>query len=388
LTASFTENDSGDERTANITLQAGETTTQTVVVVQAATAATLSVSPQQQNVGAQQGTTNFNIISNINWTATSDALWCTPTPAGSGNGILTADYTQNTSINSRSASITIYAENGDPITVTVTQAGTTATLAISPEYQNVSAAPGNTTFNVSSNTAWNASTTADWCVITPSGSGNGTIYAGYDENSSTIGRTATIIISGEGTNVQTVYLVQLGSMATLTVSPPTQFAEPPAGNTTYTITSNADWMADSNQEWCRPISSGNGNGLLDVNYDDNTTNADRTAIITVSAEGTDNFQVTLIQKGLTTATENIDPESNFSLYPNPSTGLLTIETPNNLKGELEINIINTIGEKLDFQISQIDRSTFQLRLSNTSTGIHLISITNGKKVLTQKFILQ
>jgi hypothetical protein len=388
LTASFAENYSGDERTAHIVVQANGIPAQTVTVVQAATAATLSVSPQQQNVVAQQGSTNFNISCNTNWTAASNASWCTPTPAGSGNGTLVADYTQNTSINPRSASITIYAENAGPITVTLLQAGSAATLAVSPEYQNVSAAQGNSTFNVTSNTSWDASTSAEWCVITPSGSGNGTLYASYDENISILARTTIITITAGGTNVQTVTLTQSGSAATLTLTPPTHYVEAPAGSATYTVASNATWIAGSNQEWCQPTPSGNGNGYLIATYDENTAYEDRTAIITVSAEGADNFQVSLVQKGLFTAIDAPGLENSFSIYPNPTKGLLTIETPDNLKGELEINIINTIGEKIDFQISRINSSTFLVRLKTTATGIHLISITNGKRIMTQKFILQ
>ena len=388
LVATFNENSTGDDRTANISVNATGTSSHTVTVVQTAIVATLAISPMEQNVGPQQGNTNFEITCNTEWTSSSDAGWCTPSASGNGNGTLVAEYSQNTSTIPRTASITVFAENADPITVTVIQAGAAATLAVSPQYQNVSAAQGSSSFNITSNTNWTASSNSGWCVATPSGNGSGLLYTSFDENTSTETRTATITILAEGVASQTVELIQSGTAATLTVSPPLWNVESEAGEVTYFVTSNSSWTAQSNAEWCTPTLSGNGNESMLVNYEANETYEARTAIMTISAEGADDFQVSLIQKGLITDIQHPGQQERLKIYPNPSKGLLTIETPDNLKGDLRINIINTLGEKLDFQTFRTNHSTFQIRINSASTGIHFIIITDGERVLTQKFILQ
>ena len=57
---------------------------------QATTAAappSLGVMPLNQNVGDAGGSTSFDVSSNSNWTASSDAVWCDVTLSGNGNGM-------------------------------------------------------------------------------------------------------------------------------------------------------------------------------------------------------------------------------------------------------------------------------------------------------------
>jgi hypothetical protein len=81
----------------------------------------LSVSPQTQNVTAPAGATSFSITCNTNWSAVSDAEWCTVTSSGSGNGTLVSDYTENTSHQSRTANISVTVSGLPEQIVTITQ---------------------------------------------------------------------------------------------------------------------------------------------------------------------------------------------------------------------------------------------------------------------------
>jgi plastocyanin len=177
----------------------------------AAAAPTLSVTPSNQNVPAGQGQTIFAVNSNSNWTVTSNASWCTVPSSGSGNNDIEAEYTENTSLVQRVATISI-SVTGLPVQmVTVTQAGTAATLSVSPPSQNVAQSAGTTAFTVNSNTNWSASSDATWCNVNPSGSGNGQISASYTANPTFAVRIATISVSVPGLPVQTVTVVQAGS---------------------------------------------------------------------------------------------------------------------------------------------------------------------------------
>lgn len=84
---------------------------------------TLSVTPGSQVVSASAVEAAFTVTSNGNWTVASDQPWCNITPSGSGNGTITATFTQNTSPDARVANITVTVQGIAPITVSLTQEG-------------------------------------------------------------------------------------------------------------------------------------------------------------------------------------------------------------------------------------------------------------------------
>ncbi len=65
----------------------------------------LNITPAVQTVTEPAGSTSFDVISNASWTASSDAAWCVATPAGFGNGVITATYEQNSGPVIRTANI-------------------------------------------------------------------------------------------------------------------------------------------------------------------------------------------------------------------------------------------------------------------------------------------
>ena len=83
-------------------------------------------------------------------------------------------------------------------------------LNVNPPNQNVPFSTGTTNFAVTSSVAWTASSDQTWCTVTPSGTGNGTLTATYQENTGTSTRTATIIVFGSGVSNQIVTLTQSG----------------------------------------------------------------------------------------------------------------------------------------------------------------------------------
>jgi len=103
--------------------------------------------------------------------------------------------------------------------VTVTQAGATPYLSVTPPNQDVSSVAGNTTFDISSNISWSVTDDADWLTVSPiNGSNNETITADYEENTTIDSRTATITISGNGLT-ETVTVTQAGATPYLSVTP-------------------------------------------------------------------------------------------------------------------------------------------------------------------------
>jgi len=65
-----------------------------------------------------------------------------------------------------------------------------------------------TEFTVTSNTTWIATADSAWCVVTPSGSGNGKITAVYPWNPSKKVRSTKISVQAAGVTTQIATLIQ------------------------------------------------------------------------------------------------------------------------------------------------------------------------------------
>jgi hypothetical protein len=83
----------------------------------------LSVTPINQDVSNISGSVTYDVLSNTAWSVNSDQSWCTVTLNGTGNGILTANYDENTTGLSRVAQLTITVAGLTPVVVTLTQEG-------------------------------------------------------------------------------------------------------------------------------------------------------------------------------------------------------------------------------------------------------------------------
>ena len=125
IMATYISNPTVNQRVASITVSVSGLSPQVVTVTQAGAPATLTVTPSNQNVTMSASTTNFTITSNTDWVAVSNSGWCTVTPSGTGNGTVTATYSDNSSGPPRMATITITVSGLTPQQVTVSQDGTT-----------------------------------------------------------------------------------------------------------------------------------------------------------------------------------------------------------------------------------------------------------------------
>jgi hypothetical protein len=164
---------------------------------------------------------------------------------------------------------------------------------------------------VISNGNWIANVEAAWLTLNPtSGSGNGTLSARVNLESTPIGvHTATITITAGGIT-RTVHVTLTVSTAFLSLSPSsltftaTQGAtNPPPQN--IIISSNGRWTANHSASWLSlNPSTGSNNGTITASI--NTTNA---------VQGTNQATITVISGGITrtaTVTLTLNPPSTSS----------------------------------------------------------------------------
>lgn len=207
------------ERMATITVSAIGEASKTVVVTQAAGAATLSISATTLNIAATSGSTAmFNIISNVHWTASSDQIWLSVSPgSGTGNGTVTITAEANPLIVERTAIVTVSGEGIVTKTVTINQSAGMAMLDVSSEILSFDPNGGTKTVDVISNAIWHVSTEQWWIRVEPdSGIGNGIISVTVGAFALTgeafdLSRTGNITILDVEANSKTVTITQEGS---------------------------------------------------------------------------------------------------------------------------------------------------------------------------------
>ena len=345
---------------------------------------TLVVTPPNQNVASAAGSTTFSVTSNTSWTVTSDQTWCTVTPSGSGNGVITASYTMNSGMTSRIATITTTIA-GTSVTNTVTQSGVAPTLNVTPNNQNVGAPAGSTSFTVTSNSSWTVSSDQTWCIPTTTGTGNGIINTTYYENTTTSQRIANLTVTVAGITPVVVTITQSGAAPTLNVTPLNQDVTFQSGTTTFSVFSNSNWSAVSNQTWCTINNAGTGNGTITANYEANSNISPRTAIITVSVSGVAPVEVTVSQDGYVGVPELSNEE--ITLVPNPTDGVFTVNTKH-LNGQtLVINIYDNTGRFIQSGSYHGSRS-YSIDLSTKLKGEYAVRISSEGKIIIKKLILK
>ena len=204
------ENTDTKARTATITVKS-ETGSQTVNVIQSGAEPVLQLNINDLSFTANAGSDSFTITSNIDWTITSSQAWCTvSTSSGSNNSTITVNVSENSSFDSRSATITVKA--GDLVhTITVIQAGAAVTLQVRESSLSFGSSGGSDYFAISSNASWTVSSNRSWCTFSSSsGSGDATVTVRVSENSSTDSRTATVTVRA-GDLSHTIAVTQSGA---------------------------------------------------------------------------------------------------------------------------------------------------------------------------------
>ena len=344
----------------------------------------LAVTPPNRNVQDTSGLTNFEVTSNIHWTVSSDAEWCTPTPSGTGNDTIRAAFTANASAEQRVATLTVNGPGVSPVNVTVTQVGQPPSLIVTPPNQDVAVDAGTTNFTVLSNTGWNVTSDSTWCIVTPSGIGNGTITANFSANPMGFQRIAHITTIANGAGPVVVTVTQAAAAPFLTVTPPERDVTSAAGNVDFSVNSNAVWTALSDSTWCTVTPSGTGSGTLVANYSLNNQNISRTAHIAVSAPGLTPQTVTVIQ-----AKYNGIDETNtgrVSIYPNPNKGVFSIVPAEGAHEELDVSVEDMNGKTLLKKHFKGD-SKYTVDLSSAKAGAYNIIIKTETYLVNRKVVI-
>src|SRR5262249_43775752 len=78
------------------------------------------------------------------------------------------------------------------------------------------------------------------------------------------------------------------------------------------------------------------------------------------------------------------PASQVKMYPNPTTGLVTIEVPTTKSANVEIDVYNTAGVTVMQRTAQPVEGKISLDMSSVQQGVYLVRVASGSIQVTQR----
>ena len=286
------ENRTGQPRSATITISDKESTQKVSVTVrQEALKASLTVSPESLEFSANKGEEMLNVTSNTDWVITKDAEWITlDSDKGKGLATIAAGVTENTSLTSRTGTITVSTSDGSvKKTVSVRQSGADVIFTIDKNEFNVAAVGESFSVKVTHNIGYKINSMPDWVKQTDKvPSGNTDTYTFTAEaNTSTEAREGVIVFCNDNNECVPVTVKQAGANATLSVSPAELTFTANTESKSLDVTSNTAWTAASGASWAKlNKTNGSGNAQIAVTAEENTAITQRSATITIkTADG-------------------------------------------------------------------------------------------------------
>jgi len=138
-------------------------------------------------------------------------------------------------------------------------------------------------------------------------------------------------------------------------------------------------------------SGANQNVIWSVEDGSQYASVDTNGLVTAIANGTATIRATSVENqipiygeievtiNIALSTERLQNDSELRIYPNPTSGIVTIETPNNEVSEIIVS--NTIGQ----EILKVNNNTIDL--SSLKTGVYIIKIRlDDNTSITKKVI--
>lgn len=291
LTLSYDKNDNIHSRFSEISVSGPGITAQHVILIQDGAAPILNINPGTKTLNYLPGSTTFFIESNTNWSVDNCPDWLSATKTN--DTTLTVFCNENTSINTRTAGISLTGEGMISQNITINQSGSNPFIKVNPESDSVSSAAGIRTFNISSNIDWSVNDSSVW--LTAIKTNDTTITVSYGENTRIDSRSAEISINDGDSVYQNVIITQNGADPRLILIPEMQLVEAGSGTTVFIVRSNIDWSLSRNLEWLDVIKL--NDSTISVTYDDNTSADPRSGNIIVSGAGVPPLQIEISQRG-------------------------------------------------------------------------------------------
>ena len=332
----------------------------------------------------------ISIESNVSWNITNIPSWLTVNPLSGSAGttyvtITTKNVNNGSTINS--SVLTIQSDSTSPKYLTVNQSNHVLSVAVSPKYTILPSTKGTSdTLYINANLNWEIINESTWLGLNKtSGSGNDTIiFSTKSANTWSTNRSCMLIIKALNYKNDTAIVEQrLPDFIKVSTTSDT-LSNLSGSNVSVTVLSNISWTVSGNQNWVS-VNVSNGYDTADLVFtalSNNTSGTTRSSTFTVS-NGSITRNITIVQKGNVSISE-IDNENNWTLYPNPTFNVLTINTKN-INPE-SVEIVDIVGKIIT---KCTPNEEIKLDVSSYANGIYFVRVTSKTNQITcKKFIKQ
>ncbi|WP_294818504.1 leucine-rich repeat protein [uncultured Flavobacterium sp.] len=268
--------------------------------------------------------------------------------------------------------------------INIEEFGEAPALEVSTNTITAAAAGEDVTVTVTANVDWEAAANFNWVTISPaSGSGDGQFVITVTPNTTGAERTALIEVFATAVESQIITVIQpAAAPAPSLVVSANSFNVAQAGESvTANITANVAWTATSNSEWLTVApGSGTGDATLTLTATPNTTGAERTALVEVSANGVESQIITVTQSG-TMGNDDFNALS-IKVYPNPATDAVTVS---GLSADALLEVLSINGSVMAKQAIG-NNGTFSV--AALPAGFYFARITSEGKTTVKKIVKQ
>lgn len=419
----YDQNTSSSSRTCTISFYCGSASDSYTLTQTGTTTSQCTVSvPSGSTVASSSGSTSIYVTSNSvsTWYASQSCSWVSISPSsGTGNDNVSVTYDQNTSTSSRTCIISFSCGSSSD-SYTLTQQGQGSTNCIysiskpsslffsngGPGDFEVTTSPSNCSWTPSANVSW-ITNVAAWT--------NGITFDVLSNPDPTERQGIITVADQTHTVIQKgyTYCNCLYSDFTITVLPDWQ-----------THTSDLQWEEGGCKVYNFPVNKDHtyifktacGDGaysnfcnslsMEDANCNYQFVNEDFCggdgevvewiatytgyASLKIEACNVTSGNYTLAFKSSSpVSTKEITSVSNFSLFPNPTTGTFTLSMIINQLEPMQLHIFNSIGQVVYEELVR-SQGKYQktIDLSSNSKGIFLIQLVSKEGVIGKKILVQ
>ena len=158
-------------------------------------------------------------------------------------------------------------------------------------------------------------------------------------------------------------------------------------------TFNPDTLCNNQQSVSLPIGTPSGGsysgiGVSGGNFDPATAGIGTHDVIYTYTDINSciNSDTTIITVQLCTGVENIVNDFGILIYPNPSTGMFTIEKPNGLNKEIKVKLLDVTSKLIQSKVIPISKQKIEIDITNYSKGVYYILLIVDDETFVKQMI--
>lgn len=307
LTIAPLMDESDEGRQATVTVAGGDMEIHVEVNQTHESAYVFAVTPEGLAFDYTGGTGLLTIVSNLAWTATTEAEWIAIDPvSGNENTEQTIQVAENPNWTAREATIRFdytYPDNSVGhylVWVRQEAAPNPHFLTVSPSEISFGKEGGSAEISIECDADWSVEVPSDWASLSATnGTGNATVVITVEKNNIVAPRSLNLaFVSGELMSRVLVTQEPDDAPPMAEISPDTVFVAATGAVQTLSINSNTSWKLETDASWIMILTpTGSGNGNKDIIVDSNTSTEPRYGQILVKHDDQVMDVAVVVQEG-------------------------------------------------------------------------------------------